>query len=151
MANFCKVIYICEPFHLILLILTLDAFTLPHVSAWRATYFCRFFRFWRDPPSRHGNARSAQGKRAYVGIWGRLMYNGHLFYDYAATEGAYRHSRAPAAHPKLSYTFTAYAPTLAPPLPPSQPPPLFYDTKCNTLRAIFICVLAGIATISILH
>ena len=104
-----------------------------------------------SPPPGHGNARSAQGKRAYVGVWGRLMYNGHLFYDYAATEGAYRHSRAPAAHPKLSYTFTAYAPTLAPPPPAFTAPPPFYDTKCNTLRAIFICVLAGIATISILH
>jgi hypothetical protein len=103
-----------------------------------------------SPPPGHGNARSAQGKRAYVGVWGRLMYNGHLFYDHAATEGAYRHSRAPAAHPKLSYTYTAYAPTLAPPPSRLHSPPLFYDTKCNTLRAIFICVLAGIATISIL-
>ena len=78
-----------------------------------------------SPPPGHGNARSAQGKRAYVGIWGRLMYNGHLFYDYAATEGAYRHSLAPAAHPKLSYTFTAYAPTLAPPPPAFTAPPPF--------------------------
>jgi hypothetical protein len=70
-------------------------------------------------------AMLAHGKRAYVGVWGRLMYNGHLFYDHAAIEGAYRHSRAPAAHPKLSHTYTAYAPTLAPPPPAFTAPPPF--------------------------
>ena len=79
------------------------------------------------PPPGHGNARSAQGKRAYVGVWGRLMYNGHLFYDHAAIEGAYRHSRAPAAHPKLSYTTTA--PTLAPPPSRLHSPPPFFMTQ----------------------
>jgi hypothetical protein len=92
------------------------------------------------PPPGHGNARSAQGKRAYVGIWGRLMYNGHLFYDYAATEGAYRHSLAPAAHPKLSYTFTAYAPTLAPPPPAFTAPPPFFMTQSVTPCAPYLYV-----------
>ena len=92
-----------------------------------------------SPPPGHGNARSAQGKRAYVGIWGRLMYNGHLFYDYAATEGAYRHSLAPAAHPKLSYTFTAYAPTLAPP-PPAFTAPPFFMTQSVTPCAPYLYV-----------
>ncbi len=90
-------------------------------------------------PPVYGNARSAQGKRAYVGILGRLMYNGLLFYDHAAIEGAYRHSWAPAAHPKLSYTYTAYAPTLAPPHPAFTAPP-FFMTQSVTPCAPYLYV-----------
>ena len=73
-----------------------------------------------------GMAMLARPKAAHIGVLGgRLMFNGHLFYDHAAIEGAYRHSRTPAAHPKLSYTYTAYAPTLAPPPPAFTAPPPF--------------------------
>jgi len=44
--------------------------------------------------------------------------------DHAAIEGAYRHSLALAAQPKLSHTFTAcLPPTPTPPPPPPPPPP----------------------------
>ena len=48
--------------------------------------------------------------------------------DHAAIEGAYRHSLALAAQPKLSHTFTARSPpTPTPPPPTSLPPPLFNE------------------------
>ncbi len=44
--------------------------------------------------------------------------------DHAVIEGAYRHSLALAAQPKLSHTFTARSPpTPTPPPPTSLPPP----------------------------
>ena len=46
--------------------------------------------------------------------------------DHAAIKGAYRHSLAQAAQPKLSHTFTACSPpTSTPPPPTTQPPPSF--------------------------
>jgi len=56
--------------------------------------------------------------------------------DHAAIEGAYRHSLALAAQPKLSHTFTnRLPPTPTPPPPTTQsPPPCFiepFTVTCN--------------------
>jgi hypothetical protein len=55
--------------------------------------------------------------------------------DHAGIEGAYRHSLALAAQPKLSHTFTARSPPTPTPTPSTtQPPPLFLMNQSPGFR-----------------
>jgi hypothetical protein len=64
--------------------------------------------------------------------------------DHAAIEGAYRHSLALAAQPKLSHTFTArLPPTPTPPPPTSLPPPLFLTNQSSGFGCmVFLTIVA---------
>ena len=63
--------------------------------------------------------------------------------DHVAIKGAYRHSLALAAHPKLPHTLTVcLPPTLTHPPPTSTASPfLLKHTKCNNLRPLLITSL----------
>jgi hypothetical protein len=64
--------------------------------------------------------------------------------DHAAIKGAYRHSLALAAQPKLSHTITArLPPTPTPPPPTSLPPPLFLTNQSSGFRCmVFLTIVA---------
>ena len=63
--------------------------------------------------------------------------------DHAAVEGAYRHSLALAAQPKLSHTFTARSPpTPTPPPSTTQPPPFLMNQSPGFGCMVFLTIAA---------